>query len=216
MTDTKQESTPPAADFLNAEDPFGLFNNWFADANEHEPNDPNAMALATVDQNGLPNLRMVLLKGLDNTDVPGRGFVFYTNLTSAKGVEIIASKRAALLFHWKSLRRQIRIRGTVTQVADTEADEYFATRPHLSQVGAWASDQSSQLPNRKVLEDAVASQTERFGDGPVPRPQHWSGFRLEPLEIEFWHDRPYRLHDRLVFRRDSTSTPTWSRSYLYP
>lgn len=216
MTDTKQEDTPPAADFLNADDPFSLFNNWFADANKREPNDPNAMALATVDKSGLPNLRMVLLKGLDNTDVPGRGFVFYTNLTSAKGVEIIASKRAALLFHWKSLRRQVRIRGTVTQVADTEADEYFATRPHLSQVGAWASDQSSQLPNRKVLEDAVASQTERFGDGPVPRPPHWSGFRLEPLEIEFWHDRPYRLHDRLVFRRDSTSTPTWSRSYLYP
>ena len=216
MTDTKQEDTPPAADFLNADDPFSLFNNWFADANKREPNDPNAMALATVDKSGLPNLRMVLLKGLDNTDVPGRGFVFYTNLTSAKGVEIIASKRAALLFHWKSLRREVRIRGTVTQVADTEADEYFATRPHLSQVGAWASDQSSQLPNRKVLEDAVASQTERFGDGPVPRPPHWSGFRLEPLEIEFWHDRPYRLHDRLVFRRDSTSTPTWSRSYLYP
>ena len=216
MTDTKQEDTPPAADFLNADDPFSLFNNWFADANKREPNDPNAMALATVDKSGLPNLRMVLLKGLDNTDVPGRGFVFYTNLTSAKGVEIIASKRAALLFHWKSWRRQVRIRGTVTQVADTEADEYFATRPHLSQVGAWASDQSSQLPNRKVLEDAVASQTERFGDGPVPRPPHWSGFRLEPLEIEFWHDRPYRLHDRLVFRRDSTSTPTWSRSYLYP
>ncbi len=216
MTNTKQENTPPTADFLNADDPFSLFNNWFADANEHEPNDPNAMALATVDKNGLPNLRMVLLKGLDSADVPERGFVFYTNLTSAKGVEIIASKRAALLFHWKSLRRQIRIRGTVTQVADTEADEYFATRPHLSQVGAWASDQSSQLPNRKVLEDAVASQTERFGDGPVPRPPHWSGFRLEPLEIEFWHDRPYRLHDRLVFRRDSTSTPTWSRSYLYP
>lgn len=216
MKETKSVGATPAADFLNERDPFELFNSWFVDAQEHELNDPNGMALATVDQHGLPNVRMVLLKGLDTSSAARRGFVFYTNLTSAKAAELLATKRAALLFHWKSLRRQIRIRGLITQVDASEADQYFATRPRQSQIGAWASDQSSPLASRQVLEDAVASQDKKFADSAVPRPPHWSGFRLEPVEIEFWHDRPFRLHDRLVFKRETTDTAAWSRTLLYP
>jgi pyridoxamine 5'-phosphate oxidase len=206
---------PQAADFSSAEDPFALFEAWFEDARAHEINDPEGMALATVDAGGLPNLRMVLLKGLDAPGRLDRGFVFYTNYESAKGVELLASRKAALLFHWKSLRRQVRVRGTVGLVTEAEADEYFATRPKGSQLGAWASQQSRPLESRFALEKAVAIQTARHGLGKVPRPPHWSGFRVSPLQIEFWHDRPFRLHERLVFRRQ-TLAEAWTRSRLYP
>lgn len=202
-------------DFTAAGEPYRLFEAWLAEAERNEPNDPNAMALATVDGDGLPNVRMVLLKGLDAEAVPHRGFVFYTNFQSAKGREILAQPKVALLFHWKSLRRQVRVRGTVTEVAPGEADAYFASRPRLSRIGAWASQQSRPLEGRFALEAAVASQTARFGVGEIPRPEHWSGFRVLPLAIEFWHDRPFRLHDRIVFRRDSTRDG-WTRIRLFP
>lgn len=204
-----------SADFQNASDPFTLFSDWLKEAAAHEPADANAMALATVDQRGLPNVRMVLLKGLDEKPGPDRGFVFYTNLTSAKSHELIAQPQAALLFYWKSLQRQIRIRGTVTGVEAKEADAYFATRPRGSQIGAWASDQSRALASRQQLEERVAAMEARFAESDVPRPPHWSGFRLTPVEIEFWHDRPYRLHDRLVFRRQTPTMP-WHRERLFP
>ena len=174
------------------------------------------MALATVDAQGMPDVRMVLLKGLDGVDTgQDRGFVFFTNLESAKGTELSANPVAALLFHWKSLRRQVRIRGGVTPVTAEEADSYFATRPRLSRVGAWASQQSRPLESRFALEKAVAKFTAKFGVGDVPRPAYWSGFRVTPLAIEFWHDRPFRLHDRIVFKRDAPSEP-WSKTRLYP
>lgn len=204
------------ADFTTASDPFLLFEAWLAEATASEPNDPNAMALATVDATGLPNVRMVLLKGLDEAGRPlGRGFVFYTNAESAKGCELLASHKAALLFHWKSLRRQVRVRGTVSRVADEEADAYFATRPRLSRIGAWASDQSRPLESRFALEKRMALLTTKFGVSEVPRPPHWTGFRVIPLEIEFWHDRPFRLHDRLVFRRPDVAAQ-WTATRLYP
>ena len=203
-------------DFLNASDPFALFQAWFQDAELAEVNDPNAMALATVDAAGMPNVRVVLLKGLDEaargTD---RGFVFYTNLESQKGLEILGSQRAALNFHWKSLGRQVRIRGAVARVPEAEADDYFASRPRGSRIGAWASQQSRPLDRRETLEARIADIAARYGDGDIPRPPHWSGLRVTPLEIEFWHDRPFRLHDRLVFRR-SASAADWSRQRLYP
>lgn len=202
-------------DFAGAADPFALFLEWLEDATRSEVNDPNGMAIATVDAAGLPNVRMVLLKGLDDADVPGRGFVFYTNLESAKGRELAANPVAALLFHWKSLRRQVRVRGRVTPVAQSEADEYFASRPRLSRIGAWASDQSRPLESRFALEKKVAHFTASFGVGEVTRPPHWSGFRVTPLEIEFWHDRPFRLHDRLVFRRADQDS-AWTTTRLYP
>lgn len=203
------------ADFTGADEPFALFGDWLAEATRSEINDPNAMALATVDRHGMPNVRMVLLKGLDGGNAPGRGFVFYTNFESAKGREILSHPNAALLFHWKSLRRQIRIRGTITEVEAAEADAYYATRARLSRIGAWASAQSRPLEGRFALETAVATFTAKFALGDIPRPPHWSGFRLLPLEIEFWHDRPFRLHDRVVFRRASASEP-WSKVRLYP
>ncbi|GLS23456.1 pyridoxine/pyridoxamine 5'-phosphate oxidase [Labrys miyagiensis] len=196
--------------FLAAGEPFILFSQWLGEAEKSEPNDPNAMALATVDPDGLPDVRMVLLKGLDD-----HGFVFYTNTESAKGTELDANPKAALLFHWKSLRRQVRIRGPVERVSDAEADAYYATRPRGSRVGAWASQQSRPLEGRFALEKAVASYTARFGIGEIPRPPHWTGFRILPVQIEFWHDRPFRLHDRLVFRR-SVPAGGWSRQQLYP
>lgn len=202
-------------DFTAAAEPFLLFETWFAEASASEPNDPNGMALATVDPSGMPNVRMVLLKGLDGPAQPGRGFVFYTNLESAKGRELAANPNAALLFHWKSLRRQVRVRGPVSSVTSEEADAYFATRPRGSRIGAWASDQSRPLESRLALEKAVAVQTAKFGIGDIPRPAHWSGFRLTPLELEFWHDRPFRLHDRVQFRRSSPGEP-WTRLKLYP
>ena len=205
-----------APEFSAATDPFALFQSWYADAIASERNDPNAMALATADSVGLPNGRLVLLKELDvesyGTD---RGFVFYTNSESAKGAELLASRKAALLFHWKSLRRQIRIRGEVTLTTAHEADDYFKTRARGSQVGAWASSQSRPLESRPTLEAAVDEVAARYANAEVPRPSHWSGFRVTPLEIEFWHDRPFRLHERLVFRRPAADS-SWVRTALYP
>ena len=218
MSETKKPdfyTAPQAADFTAAEEPFALFDAWFADAMAHEPNDPNAMSLATVDADGLPNARVVLLKGLDEATVPMRGFVFYTNLESAKGRELIAGGKAALCFHWKSLRRQVRVRGLVSRVSDAEADAYFASRPRGSRLGAWASAQSRPLESRFALEKAVAATTARYPIGDIPRPPHWSGFRVTPVAIEFWHDRPFRLHDRVTFRRPDAQAP-WRRERLYP
>ena len=204
------------ADLSEANEPFDLFGRWLADAEGREPNDPNAMALATVDSTGLPNVRMVLLKGFDGAEAGGgRGFVFYTNCESAKGRELEANMQAALLFHWKSLRRQIRIRGQVNRVPDSEADAYFKTRPIGSRIGAWASQQSRPMENRFALEKAVAAYTAKFNVGTIPRPPHWSGFRLIPLAMEFWQDRPFRLHDRIVFQRTSPGE-AWNKDRLFP
>lgn len=202
-------------DFAASDDPFALFETWLGEATGSEINDPTGMALATVDAAGLPNVRMVLLKGVDGPEHPQRGFVFYTNLESAKGRELAVSSKAALLFHWKSLRRQVRARGLVTPVSAEEADLYFATRPRLSRIGAWASDQSRPLESRLAFEKKITQYTAKFGLGDIPRPPHWSGFRLTPLEIELWHDRPFRLHDRVVFRREDVSQP-WTKTRLYP
>ena len=206
---------PQAPDFTGTPEPFTLFEAWFAEARTTELNDPEAMALATVDGDGLPNVRMVLLKGLDGPGRVDRGFVFYTNLESAKGREVLGQGRAALCFHWKSLRRQIRVRGTAAPVSDAEADAYFASRARGSRIGAWASQQSRPLESRFALEKAVALFTARHPIGEIPRPPYWSGFRITPLEIEFWHDRPFRLHDRVVFKRRSAEE-TWVKDRLYP
>lgn len=208
--DNEFYTAPLAEDFGDAEDPFGLFRDWMTEAEAHEPNDPNAMALATVDGSGLPNVRMILLKGIEDGT-----FVFYTNLESAKGRELEANPKAALCFHWKSLRRQVRVRGVIAPVDDADADVYFASRPRGSRIGTWASQQSRLLESRFALEKAAAKFTAKFGVGEVPRPPYWSGFRLTPQEIEFWHDRPFRLHDRVVFRRAAENEP-WSRTRLYP
>jgi pyridoxamine 5'-phosphate oxidase len=195
-------------DFAIAAEPFSLFDEWFAEAKEREINDANAMALATVDAQGLPNVRMVLLKGIDSA-----GFVFYTNEESAKGREIAASSKAALLFHWKSLRRQVRVRGTVAEVSAAEADAYFASRPRDSRIGAWASQQSRPLESRFALEKAVAFYAAKFAIGDIPRPPYWKGYRVTPQSFEFWADRPFRLHDRLAFMRDADG---WRKERLYP
>jgi pyridoxamine 5'-phosphate oxidase len=191
-------------------DPFALFDEWMGAAKASEPNDPNAMALATVDADGLPDVRMVLLKGVD-----ARGFVFYTNTESAKGVELGSDPKAALLFHWKSLRRQVRVRGPVETVTAEEADAYFASRARGSQIGAWASDQSRPLPDRLALERRVAEFGLKFGIGKVARPPHWSGYRILPTAMEFWRDRPFRLHERLTFSRAGPDGP-WTVARLYP
>jgi pyridoxamine 5'-phosphate oxidase len=199
-----------AMGFAERDDPEAIFAEWLAEAEKSEPNDPNAMALATVDEEGLPNVRMVLLKGFDE-----KGFVFYTNFESEKGQEILSSGKAALCFHWKSLRRQVRVRGPVEQVSAAEADQYFASRPRDSRIGAWASRQSRPLESRFALETAVAVTAAKYALGQVPRPPYWSGFRIKPVSIEFWHDRPFRLHDRVVFRRPSPDAP-WTKTRLYP
>jgi pyridoxamine 5'-phosphate oxidase len=199
-----------SGDFTEADEPWRLFSAWFEEAVRREPADPNAMALATVDADGLPNVRTVLLKGVDE-----RGFVFYTNLESTKGRELEQAPRAALVFHWKSLTRQVRVRGTVERVTEADADAYFATRPRLTQIGAWASRQSAPLESRLAFEKAVALYTAKHVVGPVPRPPFWSGFRVVPQAIEFWHDRPFRLHDRVEFRR-SEPGELWRKTRLYP
>jgi pyridoxamine 5'-phosphate oxidase len=190
------------------EEPFRQFDVWFKEAEAKESNDPNAMALATVGPDGMPSLRMVLLKGVDS-----RGFVFYTNHESRKGEQLLAHPKAALCFHWKSLRRSVRIEGEVEPTTAEEADVYFASRPRSSQIGAWASDQSRPLESRYALEARIAKFTARFAVGTVPRPSHWSGFRVKPQRIEFWEDRPFRLHDRLVYLRAGEG---WTTVKLYP
>jgi len=195
-------------DFFERDEPFALFREWLDDATQTEPNDPNAVALATVDRDGMPNVRMVLLKGFDTS-----GFVFYTNFESVKGQEVLGAMKAAMCFHWKSLRRQVRIRGQVVVVSDEEADAYFRSRPRGSRIGAWASKQSRPLDSRFALEKAVAEYTAKHLVGEIPRPGYWSGFRIVPESIEFWHDRPFRLHDRTQFTRDGDG---WTKTRLFP
>ncbi|HEY2051325.1 MAG TPA: pyridoxamine 5'-phosphate oxidase [Caulobacteraceae bacterium] len=193
---------------LSADDPIALFADWLREAAAQEPNDPNAVCLSTVDAEGFPDARMVLLKDFDD-----RGFVFYTNTQSTKGLELAANPFCALTFHWKSLRRSVRIRGEAQAVTETEADAYFATRARSAQIGAWASDQSRVLPERLALEKRIAASGLRFGFGPVPRPPHWSGYRVAPRSIEFWRDRPFRLHERLLFKHAPSG---WTTERLYP
>jgi len=197
-------------DFTEASQPEPLFNAWFDEAERSEINDANAMTLATVDASGMPNARVVLLKGLD-----ARGFVFYGNLESIKGRELLANPKAALCFHWKSLRRQVRIRGMAEQVSALEADAYYATRPLGSRIGAWASQQSRPLESRAVLKEAVARFEKEFEGMNPARPRYWSGFRVVALQMEFWADRPYRLHDRILFSRENPDAP-WTKLRLYP
>jgi pyridoxamine 5'-phosphate oxidase len=190
------------------DDPYALFHAWLDAATVGEPNDPNAMTLATCDDVGMPSARMVLLKGVD-----ARGFVFYTNTESHKGRDLAANPRAALLFHWKSLRRQVRIEGAVELVSAAEADAYYATRPRLSRLGAWASAQSSPLASRAELEANLAAMQASYPDEAIPRPPHWSGYRVLPARFEFWQDMPFRLHDRMIY------TPTaagWTMQRIYP
>ena len=197
-------------DFTTREDPFALFDEWLKEAEAKELNDPTAMSVASVDEAGMPDVRTILLKGHDPD-----GFVFYTNFESAKGGQLLAQPKAALLFHWKSLRRQVRVRGPVSRVTDAEADAYFNTRHLQSRLGACASDQSRPLDSRATLEARVKAASERYPDGNVPRPAYWSGFRVTPLAIEFWQDGAFRLHDRVLFQRGKAGEP-WTRQRLYP
>ena len=213
MTDTtinKTSTSLTSGDFTAAEEPFALFSEWLNEAFKSEPADGNAMTLATVDKDGMPDARMVLLKGFD-----ADGFVFYSHIDSAKGRELTDRPKAALVFHWKSLRRQVRIRGHVETVTAEEADAYFATRPKQAQLGAWASKQSHPLESRFAFEQQIAKYAAKYMIGEVPRPPGWSGWRIVPVQIEFWHDRPYRLHDRIVFTRE-TAKDAWTKTRLYP
>ncbi len=213
MSDTAPIEHPTwltGGDFTTADDPLRLFSAWLQDASGSEPRDPTAMTLATVDADGAPDARMVLLKGVD-----AQGFVFYTNMNSQKGRELDAHPRAALVFHWKSLNRQIRIRGPVEKVTAAEADAYFASRPKQAQIGAWASKQSTPLESRLAFEKQIALYAAKYALGAVPRPAYWSGYRILPLRIEFWQDRPFRLHDRIEFHRDNLTAP-WNKTRLYP
>lgn len=207
--------TVPQPEATSGEDPIALFQSWMAEAARSEPNDPNAVCLATSTPDGRPSARMVLLKGVD-----ARGFVFYTNLESRKGGELIANPHAALCFHWKTLARSVRVEGPVERVSDEEADAYYASRPRTSRIGAWASRQSRPLEGRWALEKRVAEFTMKFGIGDIPRPDFWSGFRVLPERIEFWRDMPFRLHERRVFRRDDASAgmgaEAWRQELLYP
>ena len=191
------------------DDPIALFQSWLDEAHETEPNDPTAMNLSTVSADGVPSARMVLLKGADE-----RGFVFYTNTESQKGVELDATGQAALVFHWKSLRRQVRVAGSTMRVGDDEADAYFATRARGSQIGAWASDQSRPLEGRFELEKRVAKFAAKFGTGKVPRPPHWTGYRVIPREMEFWQDKSFRLHERVVYTREEGGA--WTTGRIFP
>lgn len=213
MTDTPSDPAVLPNDDAGEElpaatDPFALFEEWMREAEASEINDANAMTLATATADGAPSARMVLLKGIDD-----RGFVFYTNLDSRKGGELAANPRAALCFHWKSLRRQVRVTGAVEPVSGEDADAYFKSRPRGSRIGAWASRQSHPLASRRELIAEVARHTARFGLGDIPRPSHWSGFRVVPDTIEFWRDRPFRLHDRLVYSRVAEG---WRTKRLFP
>lgn len=199
-----------SGDFTESSDPIALFAAWFAEAKTAEPNDPDAMALATVDAAGLPDVRMVLLKAADD-----RGFVFYTNEQSAKGGELVSNPKAALVLHWKSIRRQVRVRGAVERVTAAEADAYFASRSRDSRIAAMASDQSRPLDSRKTFEARVAELQKKFEGKDVPRPAHWGGYRIVPSEIEFWQDRPHRMHDRVRFTRKEASS-AWTKTRLYP
>lgn len=190
------------------EELLAIFREWMAEAEKSEPNDPNAMALATADTDGQPSVRMVLLKAADE-----RGFVFYTNYGSQKGRELLANPKAAICFHWKSLRRQVRVQGRVERVSDAEADAYFASRPRDSRIGAWASQQSRPMPGRFTLEAEVAKYAAKFAVGDIPRPDYWSGFRILPERIEFWRDRPFRLHERRLFEKTDDG---WRESILFP
>ena len=213
MSDTapiERTSWLTSGDFTAADEPLRLFAAWLTEATASEPRDPTAMTLATVDGDGQPNARMVLLKGVDE-----RGFVFYTNMDSQKGQELDACPKAALVFHWKSVNRQVRVRGAVEHVTAAEADAYFASRPKQAQIGAWASKQSQPLESRLAFEKAVALCAAKYAVGDVPRPPNWSGYRVLPSAIEFWQDRPFRLHDRIVFKRSSPGAP-WSKTRLYP
>lgn len=198
------------SDLAEAKEPFGPFEAWFAEAKAAEPRDPDAMTVATVDADGLPNVRTVLLK-----EWSPAGFVFYTNSESAKGRELDGQKKAAMVLYWKSLSRQVRARGPIERVTAAESDAYFSSRPRGAQIGAWASQQSRELASKKALEDAVARQTQKFGENPVPRPPHWLGYRIVPLEIEFWSEQPFRLHERIQFSRKSPQAE-WTRRRLYP
>ncbi len=191
-------------------DPISLFSDWFEDAKAHEPLEPEAMALATVDSKGNPNVRMVLMKAFD-----AQGFVFFTNTESAKGRELRENARAALSFYWKSLRRQVRVRGVIEPIAVAESDAYFASRPRGSRIAAWASHQSQALESRAQLEERVAEMERQYPGEDVPRPPHWSGLRIRPLAIEFWHNRLSRLHERLLFHRSDPAAP-WEQTLLYP
>ncbi len=199
---------PRDLDWTAAEDPIALFGNWLDAAVEAEPNDANAMALATVDEGGLPDVRVVLLKGFDE-----RGFVFYTNANSAKGQQLCGQGKAALCFYWKSLRRQIRVRGAVEIVSEAESDAYFASRARGSRIGAWASDQSSPVADREALLAQNAEMEARFAGHDVPRPENWHGWRVKPESIEFWQNGAFRLHDRIVFRKDGEN---WVKTRLFP